>query len=135
MNKRNYRSLSSEIKKAHCGHVPKKRMNAMVNSQRYRDFVLARQIESAMGEGRVFVIAGNAHVRTDRGAPAYLRRIPRNRVVSVGLIEAPIGATSVEESLYAKAPNAWTLVRYTRRLDQQDPCVKFKKALSKMKKK
>jgi uncharacterized iron-regulated protein len=63
------------------------------------------------------LIAGNGHVRTDRGVPWYLARIrPTARTVSVALLE-------VREGLDAAAADLpFDYVWFTPRVDDRDPC-------------
>lgn len=75
---------------AHCEAVPKDRMMAMVDIQRLRDAVLAREVISALAEtgGPVAVITGNGHARRDWGIPVYLDRVqPGLRVFALGQSE------------------------------------------------
>ncbi|MEY8827450.1 ChaN family lipoprotein [Sedimentitalea sp. XS_ASV28] len=62
---------------AHCEAMPRDRMRTMVDIQRLRDAVLAREVIKAMNEtgGPVAVITGNGHARRDWGVPVYLDRV------------------------------------------------------------
>ncbi|MDU9004999.1 ChaN family lipoprotein [Sedimentitalea todarodis] len=75
---------------AHCEAVPMERMRAMVDIQRLRDAVLAREVVAALTEtgGPVAVITGNGHARRDWGIPVYLDQVrPGLSVFAVGQSE------------------------------------------------
>jgi SAM-dependent methyltransferase len=75
---------------AHCNMLPREAAGGMVEAQRLRDarFAAAAFRAFAAGGGqRAVLITGNGHARTDRGVPAYLKRVaPEVRVVSVGML-------------------------------------------------
>jgi uncharacterized iron-regulated protein len=56
--------------------------------QRARDAMMADRLAAASGKGGGILIAGNAHVRNDRGVPWYLAHLePAARILSIGLLE------------------------------------------------
>lgn len=59
---------------AHCDALPDEMLPVMVELQRLRDAVLARETLRALDEtgGPVLVITGNGHARADRGMPVPL---------------------------------------------------------------
>ena len=76
---------------AHCDALPASMLPGMVDLQRMRDANLARAALQALGEtgGPVVVIAGNGHVRLDRGAPVALAHAaPNLRLRAIGQAEA-----------------------------------------------
>lgn len=84
-------AMLEEQAEAHCGALPDAMLPGMVEVQRLRDADFAaaalRLVEA--GHSPAALITGNGHARTDRGAPAYLRRAaPGLSVLSVGMIEA-----------------------------------------------
>ncbi|MGF1562588.1 MAG: ChaN family lipoprotein [Geminicoccaceae bacterium] len=81
-------ALVAEIIDAHCGHDLGERAEAMVAIQRARDAALASHLSDARDDGIGVLVAGNGHVRRDRGVPAYLETLaPGADVVSLGLVE------------------------------------------------
>jgi uncharacterized iron-regulated protein len=88
--------IEDEMIAAHCNQLPRAAAVGMVEAQRLRDArfaTAARRALTAGGGGRAVLITGNGHARNDRGVPAYLRLTkPEVRVLSVGMIELPIGA-------------------------------------------
>jgi uncharacterized iron-regulated protein len=117
-------ALTEELERAHCGQVPVERLDGMVLAQRARDAMLADRMLAGERDGAV-LIAGAAHVRTDRGVPLYLRaRRPETSIATVAPIEVRDGWT--EPLQYAAAfgggrlPFDW--VWFTPRGEQADPC-------------
>lgn len=121
-------ALASELYDAHCGHVPMTRMNGMVLAQRARDATLADGMLTAVPDGAV-LIAGAAHVRTDRGVPAYLRaRAPGASIAAVAVLEVREGWTRPRDYAAAyggRLPFDW--VWFTPRMGDGDPCARFRR--------
>ena len=120
-------ALTTEIREAHCGHFPADRVDGMVLAQRTRDSALA---ESLLGgrDGGV-LIAGNGHVRNDRGVPIYLRlQAPDATIATLAPLEVREAWT--QPAQYAAAyggtlPFDW--VWFTPRMNDDDPCARFRK--------
>ncbi len=113
--------LADEIRESHCGHAPESIIEPMSNAQRLKDAGMARALRDA-GEP-VVLVAGNGHVRTDRGVPLAL---PEG-VLSVGLLEVSAGKV-----LPTDYPDHFDYVYFTPRLDDDDPCEKYREQLEKM---
>ena len=88
-------ALARELEASHCGVVPASAFGAMSLAQRYVDAHLAaRLVEAAEKSGAAFLLAGNGHVRSDRGVPWYTRQLaPARRTVAVSLLEVEDGQT------------------------------------------
>lgn len=81
-------SLQDELRAAHCDQVSGRVVIGMMRVQRARDAMMADRLAATAGRGGGVLIAGNGHVRTDRGVPWYLARLrPGARSVSIGLLE------------------------------------------------
>lgn len=121
-------ALASELYDAHCGHIPVARMDGMVLAQRARDATLADGMLQAALDGAV-LIAGAAHVRTDRGVPAYLRaRTPGASIAAVAALEVREGWTRPRDYAAAyggRLPFDW--VWFTPRMGDGDPCARFRR--------
>ena len=90
-------ALTAEIDASHCGHLPAERLGGMVLAQRARDATLAESMLGAGQDGAV-LIAGDGHVRDDRGVPIYLRaREPAASIATVAPIEVRDGWTRPED--------------------------------------
>jgi uncharacterized iron-regulated protein len=122
--------LLTELEDSHCGLMPKTAFGNMAVAQRYRDAHLAAQLAAAYRQhGTAVLLAGNGHVRTDRGVPYYLRQIlPGVPIVSVMLIEVEDGKTDpaayVPRDTDGK-PAADYLV-FTPRTERPDPCIEMR---------
>ncbi|WP_424987625.1 ChaN family lipoprotein [Microbulbifer sp. S227A] len=102
---------------AHCEAVPRERMRAMVDIQRLRDAVLAREVIAAFKEtgGPVAVITGNGHARRDWGIPVYLDRVqPGLNLFVLGQSEAGRIDGAFDAVLDSEAPA------------REDPCTAFR---------
>jgi uncharacterized iron-regulated protein len=130
--------LLSELEANHCGLMPKSAFGNMAVAQRFRDGNMARVMTDAtMKDGPVVLLAGNGHVRVDRGVPWYLRRmLPKSEerpLISVGHVEVVEGR--IQPSDYAKALAAYSLIVFTPRTVRTDPCVAMRKRFGKHKRK
>jgi len=130
-------SMDVEIREAHCGMANDSMVKSMIRAQRARDAQLAeRVLANDGGEGGV-LITGNGHARTDRGVPTYLRMsYPKIKFASVGFLEVDDEKTRPDqypEELFADSL-PFNFVWFTPRVDNLDPCEKFRESLEKMKK-
>lgn len=81
-------ALQDELRAAHCGRPSGQVVIGMMRVQRAGDAMMADRLAAASGNGGGILIAGNGHVRKDRGVPWYLARLrPGARSVSIGLLE------------------------------------------------
>jgi uncharacterized iron-regulated protein len=124
-----------EIEEAHCGTMPKEAFAGMAYAQRYRDATLADNLlKAADKHGSAILIAGNGHVRTDRGVPWYIKqRAPDKKVVSVMLIEVEDGKTD-PEAYVPRDPEgrpAADYIIFTPRAERPDPCEKMRAKMGK----
>jgi len=112
-------------------------LDMMVAAQVFKDHWMASQMTAALdrqplgtSEGnpsrrRGVIIAGNGHVRKDYGLPNHIDR----KTLSVGLIEVQKDQNAAQSYDLERFDYTW----FTPRLDDEDPCQKYKKALEKMK--
>ena len=125
--------LAQEVREAHCGHSTPGMERMMVRAQQRRDSRMARRM-LGHGGGAV-LIAGNGHARRDRGVPFQLRALdPAARAVSLGIVEVQGGETR-PEAYAAGAPGlgpAYDYIWLTRRVDNVDPCARFREQLERM---
>jgi uncharacterized iron-regulated protein len=109
--------LRTELDEAHCGLVPPEALAGMSGVQRSRDAMMADRLATASGKAGGILIAGNEHIRKDRGVPWYLARLePGARVVSIGLLEVQDEVRRPPEGL------PYDYVWFTPRADDRDPC-------------
>jgi uncharacterized iron-regulated protein len=122
---------TAEIEQAHCGMIPKTAIPNMALAQRYRDASLADAAVDAMAKHHsALLLAGNTHVRTDRGVPWYVRaRMPGKKILSIMLIEVEDGKTE-PEAYVPKDPDGKPAIDYiifTPRAERGDVCDGMKK--------
>ncbi|MFN3202389.1 MAG: ChaN family lipoprotein [Bradymonadia bacterium] len=123
------KSLEAEIVAAHCGHASGGLIPAMARGQRLKDATMAEALINAHEAGGAILITGNGHARTDRGVPWYVRARAGGKSVSIGLIQVTEGALDPDEATSMPFDYVW----FTPRLDDIDPCERFKARLEKLK--
>jgi len=111
-------SLQDELRAAHCDQVSGRIVIGMMRVQRARDAMMADRLAATAGRGGGVLIAGNGHVRRDRGVPWYLARLrPGARSVSIGLLEVR------DDVLEPPANIPYDYVWFTSRVDDSgEPC-------------
>jgi uncharacterized iron-regulated protein len=128
-------ALADELRGSHCGMLPETAIPGMAVAQRYRDAHLADAVLKASAAHRsVVLLAGNGHVRNDRGVPWHIRqRDPDKKIVSVMLIEVEDGKT--DPKAYApRDPGGLPAVDYivfTPRAERKDPCAEMRSTFGK----
>jgi uncharacterized iron-regulated protein len=84
-------ALRTEIIESHCNELPEALVPRLVAAQRVRDAAMAQALVNDATNDGAILVAGNGHVRTDRGVPLYLHApgLPEAsaRSISVGLVE------------------------------------------------
>jgi uncharacterized iron-regulated protein len=129
-------SMAREIRESHCGQAPEGALDRMVDTQWARDARIAEALARAGGRDGAVLIAGAGHVRRDRGVPAHLaRHAPGTPAASLAFLE--VEATRTAPSDYAtrfEGTLPFDYVWFTPRVDDVDPCEKFKKALEQLRK-
>lgn len=128
-------AMAQEIADSHCGFAPPGMVEPMILVQRARDAHMARAVvRGATADGAV-LITGFGHARTDRAVPANLVRMGAAGALSVAFLEVQNGKEA--PSAYAVDMGVPSLpfdyVWFTPRLDDTDPCEKFRAKLDKLK--
>jgi uncharacterized iron-regulated protein len=129
--------MAADIRTAHCGYASEESVKAMVDVQRARDAQMAQSLIAAGDPAGAILVAGAGHVRNDYGIPVYLSaKAPRKRVISIAFIE--VVNQKPEPQNYALAYSHGRLpfdyVWFTPRVDDEDPCEKFKAQFEHLKK-
>lgn len=117
-------AAEAEMVDVHCGHLSAEMAPGMVAVQRARDASLAAAVLRARQRGGrlVAVIAGNGHVRSDRGVPVYL---PDDIVVlTIGILEPDPDISSRE---VFDETHPYDFLWFQPRAEREDPCARFKK--------
>ncbi len=115
--------LKKDLVDSHCGFMPDGMMQPMSRVQRGRDAVMAAALLEADLGGGALLIAGNGHVRADRGVARYLE--PERRVLSIGLLEGVEG--EIRPADYLENTSQFDVVIFTTRVDTPDRCAELKK--------
>jgi len=118
-------ALERDMIDGHCGHRPgAQALASMVNAQRARDARMAA-VMSAAGEPGTVLVAGNGHVRRDRGVPLYLGSA---EALVIGQVEVRDGMTSPADYLGGFATAlSYDYIRFTSRTEREDPCAAFRR--------
>ena len=129
--------MEVEVRRAHCGYASEAAVGAMVTVQRARD---ARMGESMIAVGQrdgAVLVTGAGHARNDRGVPAYLAAKAVGETV-ISLVFMEVGEGKTEPTAYARRFGSNTLpfdyVWFTPRLENVDPCEKFRAELERLRK-
>lgn len=131
-----YAGLAEEIQEAHCGHAPESRIKAMVVTQRARDASMAKSLLDGVGTDGIVLIAGAAHARRDQGVPAYLiLEEPDAQIASVGLVEVQLDRDNPLDYSSETLAGLFDYLWFTPRVDDLDPCEKYRDQLEKFRKK
>jgi len=136
MSESRFAKLAADIRASHCGYASEDSVKAMVAVQRARDAQMAQSLIAAGEPNGGVLVAGAGHVRTDYGIPIYLAKAAGKRVVSIAFLE--VDDQKLEAQNYARAYSNGRLpfdyVWFTPRVDDEDPCEKFKSQFERLKK-
>ena len=132
-----YAGMTADIRDSHCGYASEESVKAMVNVQRARDAQMAQSLIAAGNPDGAILVAGAGHVRNDYGIPVYLTaKAVGKLVVSIAFVE--VDKQKTEPHSYAVPyPNGrlpFDYVWFTPRVDDEDPCEKFKSQFDRLKK-
>jgi uncharacterized iron-regulated protein len=129
-------NLAADIRASHCGYASEASVKAMVAVQRVRDAQMAQSLIAAADADGAVLVAGAGHVRNDYGIPVYLTtKAGGKRVISIAFLE--VDDRKPEPHNYAlpyrngRVP--FDYVWYTPRIDDEDPCEKFKSQFERLK--
>jgi uncharacterized iron-regulated protein len=128
-------ALISELQEGHCNMMPITMLPLMALAQRFRDATMADRLLHAGGTEGGVLIAGNAHIRRDRGVAWYLERrgVKPEVVVSLALIEVEQEKFDAE-AYVPRDPTgspAVDFVWFTPRANRPDPCEELRKQIDK----
>jgi uncharacterized iron-regulated protein len=132
-----FATMAADIRNAHCGYGSEESVKAMVDVQRARDAQMAHSLIAAGDPDGAILVAGAGHVRNDNGIPIHLtQKAPGKQVISIAFLE--VINQKPEPQNYAQAyPNGrlpFDYVWFTPRVDDEDPCEKFKAQFEHLKK-
>lgn len=135
-------SLNEELIASHCGMIGKKALPAMTRIQRAKDGSMADALLNARSQDGAILIAGNGHVRKDRGVPLVLRKSSQTNtarikeIVSIGLIEVRENILDPKqyELQNPEGEILYDIVIFTPKADITDHCVAMRKQFKSKKK-
>ena len=129
-------ALAADIRAFHCGHASEQTVRAMVAVQRARDAQMAQSLIAAAGADGAVLVAGSGHVRNDYGIPFYIiAKGAGKRVASVAFLEVDEHKTEPRDYAlpYRSGRLPFDYVWFTPRIDDEDPCEKFKSQFERLK--
>ena len=132
-----FATMAADIRNFHCGYASEESVKAMVGVQRARDAQMAQSLIAAGDPDGAILVAGAGHVRNDYGIPVYLTaKAPGKQVISIAFLE--VDKQMPEPHNYALPdPNGrlpFDYVWFTPRVDDENPCEKFKSQFEHLKK-
>jgi uncharacterized iron-regulated protein len=130
-----HRIMFEQIREAHCGFAPDDLVVRMVDAQRARDAQLARKLIAAGEADGAVLVAGTEHVRRDAGVPVHLAQLaPGRTAATVGFMEVSAEHATAAETLSARYGDSvpFDYVWFTPRVDDEDPCERFRKQLEQL---
>ena len=132
-----FASIAADIRDSHCGYASEESVKAMVGVQRARDAQMAQSLIAAGDPDGTILVAGAGHVRNDYGIPVYLTaKAAGKQVISIAFLE--VDNQKPEPDNYALPdPNGrlpFDFVWFTARVDDENPCEKFRSQFEDLKK-
>lgn len=134
-------AIREEVIEVHCRQLPETMIDPMVRITTAKDAFMARRLRdgaSLSGVAGAVLIAGNGHVRRDRGVPWHLaRQAPGQRVLTVGIQEVSEGRDDPADyaAVYDAEGTPFDFVWFTPRVDSEDPCAIYAEQLEKAREK
>lgn len=129
------KALADEIRESHCGLMPESAIAPMSFIQRFRDATMADSLLSVVSGKGGILIAGNGHVRRDRGVAWYLERrgVPAEQIVALKMAEVAEDKTDPEDYVERGENGAGSVdfVVFTPRQVRDDPCEKMREHMKK----
>jgi uncharacterized iron-regulated protein len=129
--------MAADIRNAHCGYASEESVKAMVGVQRARDAQMAQSLIAAGEADGAILVAGAGHVRDDYAIPIYLtQKVPGKQVISMAFLEV-VDSKPEPQNYALEYPNGrlpFDYVWFTPRVDDENPCEKFKAQFEHLKK-
>ncbi len=123
--------LLGELEASHCGLMPKRAFAGMADAQRFRDAFMAKALVGAQSKyGHAVLLAGNGHVRRDRGVPWHLSRMAAGKTIVV-IMYVEVASTGLRVEDYVERDAAGRpvadFVFVTTQVARPDPCEEMRK--------
>lgn len=126
--------LIADVRAGHCDLMPEAMLAPMALVQRARDAMMAAVVVDGLADtstDMAILIAGNGHVREDRGVPLRLEAldVSRDKVLTVGPQEVRDGVLSLADHLSSDAPPPYDIVWFSPRADDVDHCAALRERM------
>lgn len=121
--------LEQEIIVSHCDMLPPEVVPNMVAVQRFRDAAIAEALRETPEKDPAVLIAGNGHVRSDRGVPAYLGK-DAGRVAVVMMHETGPDEDAAEDTSGFGRDVPADYLWFTPPTEREDPCAALRERFS-----
>jgi uncharacterized iron-regulated protein len=130
-----FASMAADIRNSHCGYGSEESVKAMVDVQRARDAQIAQSLIAARDPDGAILVAGAGHVRNDYGIPVYLTaKAPGKQVISIAFLEVDNQKFEPHHYVLSNGRLPFDYVWFTPRVDDENPCEKFKSQFEHLKK-
>jgi len=127
--------MAADIRDSHCGYASEESVKAMVGVQRARDAQMAQSLIAAGDPDGAILVAGAGHVRKDYGIPVYLAaKAAGKQVISIAFLEVDNQKSEPRNYTLANGRLPFDYVWFTPRVDDENPCEKFKSQFEQLKK-
>jgi len=122
-----FATMATDIRDSHCGYASEESVKAMVDVQRARDAQMAQSLIAAGNPDGAVLVAGAGHVRNDYGIPVYLTaKAAGKQVISIAFVEVDDQKPEPRNYALANGRLPFDYVWFTARVDDENPCEKFK---------
>jgi uncharacterized iron-regulated protein len=130
-----FAAMATDIRDSHCGYASEESVKAMIDVQRARDAQMAQSLIAASDPDGAILVAGAGHVRKDYGIPVYLSaKAAGKQVISIAFVEVDNQKSEPPNYTLANGRLPFDYVWFTPRVDDEDPCEKFKSQFEQLKK-
>jgi uncharacterized iron-regulated protein len=130
-----FAAMATDIRDSHCGYASEESVKAMIDVQRARDAQMAQSLIAASDPDGAILVAGAGHVRKDYGIPVYLAaKAAGKQVISIAFLEVDNQKSEPPNYTLANGRLPFDYVWFTPRVDDEDPCEKFKSQFEQLKK-
>ena len=116
--------LLEQLSASHCGLLPDEALPGMAKVQRLRDAWMAAAMKEGATDDGAVLIAGAQHVREDRGVPWLLEE----EALTIAFVEVRRGEED-PEAYDSFDPALFDFVWFTPRIDEDDPCERFRERM------
>lgn len=121
--------MRQEIIDSHCGLLPDGQVPKLMYGQQLRDAIMAQALVKHINKDGAVLVAGSAHTRKDRGAPAYVlgRQADATQFTLIWLeVEKGFDEPADYAEQWRNPTLPFDAVWFTPAVDRPDPCAEMK---------